>query len=121
VLDASMRYSPSPPDPPLANPSPRCCRPSVHAGDCKSSNRINTLGLREKSIPPGGEMSVALTRYRVTCGSKLELEGFFPFSVLHYLSEFFIVLQFIQPLLGNPTIAAHVAVNIQYWTDTVKQ
>ena len=34
----------------------------------------NTLG---KSISPGGELSVALTRHRVTCGSKSEIGGIF--------------------------------------------
>ena len=66
------------------------------AGYCK----LNTLCLREKSIPPGTELSMVLTRHRValirhpvTCNLKLRAEGIFfflwPFSVLHYLSYFF--------------------------------
>ena len=32
----------------------------------------------QTSIPPGGELSVALTRHRETCSSKPEVGGFFP-------------------------------------------
>ena len=49
-----------------------------------------TLGLRKKYISFGGELSVALTRHRVTCGSKPGVgRKFFllwPFSVSCYLS-----------------------------------
>ena len=43
-----------------------------------------------KFIPPGGELSVALTRHQVTCGSKPGVGGIFfqlwPFFVTCYLS-----------------------------------
>ena len=43
----------------------------------------------KKSIPPGGELSVDLTRHWVTCGSKPGVGGIFfllwPFSASCYL------------------------------------
>ena len=47
----------------------------------------------KKFIPPGGELSVALTRHREACSSKPGVGGIFfllwPFSVSHYLSLVF--------------------------------
>jgi len=49
----------------------------------------------------GGELSVALTRHRVTCGSKPGVEGFFPFFgpfLLHVICPKVLVQKFIQSL-----------------------
>jgi len=40
---------------------------------------VNNLGVMEKSIPPGGELSVALTRHQPICGSKPPVGGIFSF------------------------------------------
>ena len=48
------------------------------------------VALLQPNIPPGGELSVALTRHREACSSKPGVGGIFfllwPFSVSHYLS-----------------------------------
>ena len=67
-------------------------------------------------IPPGGELSVALTRHQVTCGSKPGVGGiFFP-----ALALFCFILGFSSKVsspcrLGNSKAAAHVAVDLQCW------
>ena len=46
---------------------------------CNSQGRLGSveISLGRKSIPPGGELSVALTRHQVTCGSKPGAGGIF--------------------------------------------